>query len=100
MNLAKPFMKKEIIDLIHFHSSLETVPEYIPINLLPNEEGGKAGSIQELSDMQVKTLEEYREWFLLDETTRRVNEALRIEQKTLPNTLFGIEGSFKKLDID
>jgi len=100
MNIIRPFLKKELIDMIHFHSSLESVSEYVSVDLLPNEIGGKAGSIHELTEIQVKKLEDYREWFLLDETTRRVNEALRIGKSMSANDLFGVEGSFKKLDID
>ncbi|XP_011702188.1 PREDICTED: alpha-tocopherol transfer protein-like [Wasmannia auropunctata] len=100
MNMTKPFMKKELIDIMHFHSSLKSISEYIPVDALPNEVGGKGGSIHELAEIQVKKLEDYREWFLLDETTRRVNEALRIGKSKSANDLFGAEGSFKKLDID
>ncbi|XP_024888240.1 alpha-tocopherol transfer protein-like isoform X1 [Temnothorax curvispinosus] len=100
MNTAKPFMKKEIMDIIHFHPSFKSLSEYIPVDVLPNEMGGKAGSVHELAEIQVKKLEDYREWFLLDEVNRRVNEASRIGKSKSVNDLFGIEGSFKKLDID
>lgn len=79
---------------------MKSVAEYIPVDALPNETGGKAGSIHELAEIQVKKLEDYREWFLLDEATRRVNEALRIGKSKSANDLFGVEGSFKQLDID
>ncbi|XP_071638280.1 alpha-tocopherol transfer protein-like [Temnothorax longispinosus] len=100
MNTAKPFMKKEIMDIIHFHPSFKSLSEYISVDVLPNEMGGKAGSVHELAEIQVKKLEDYREWFLLDEVNRRVNEASRIGKSKSVNDLFGIEGSFKKLDID
>ncbi|XP_012529320.1 alpha-tocopherol transfer protein-like [Monomorium pharaonis] len=100
MNIIKPFMKKELIDLIHFHSSFESISKYIPVDALPNEVGGKGGCTQELAEIQVKRFKDYREWFLLDETTRRVNEALRINKSKSASDLFGVEGSFKKLDID
>lgn len=72
----------------------------MPLDALPNEMGGKAGSLHELADMQIKKLEDYREWFLMDEANRRVNEALRIGKSKSASDLFGVEGSFKKLDID
>ncbi|XP_018393626.1 PREDICTED: alpha-tocopherol transfer protein-like [Cyphomyrmex costatus] len=100
MKMIKPFMKKELVDAIYFHSSLESVSEYIPVDALPNETGGKAGSVHKLAELQEKKFEEYREWFLLDESTRRVNEALRIGKSKTTNDLFGMEGNFKKLDID
>ncbi|XP_039304662.1 alpha-tocopherol transfer protein-like [Solenopsis invicta] len=78
MNIIKPFIKKELINMIHFHSSLENLSKYIPVDALPNEMGGKGGFTRELADIQIKRLEDYREWFLLDEATGRVNEALRI----------------------
>lgn len=62
--------------------------------------GGKAGSMYELAEIEVKKLENYREWFLKDEATGRVNEALRIGKSKSASDLFGVEGSFKKLDID
>lgn len=100
MNMMKPFMKKEMIDMIHFHSSLKSAIEYVSIDALPNEVGGKAGSMYELAEIQIKKLEDYREWFLMDEATNRVNEALRIGKSKSASDLFGVEGSFKKLDID
>lgn len=60
---------------------------------------GKDRPWKEQHDDFLKKLEEHREWFLQDEVTGRVNEALRIgKSKTMD--LFGVEGSFKKLDID
>ncbi|XP_012529319.1 alpha-tocopherol transfer protein-like [Monomorium pharaonis] len=100
LNIAKPFMKKELLDMLHFHSSLESMSQSIPIDLLPNEVDGKGGFIQELAEIEVKRLEDYREWFLLEETTERVNENLRIGKSKSASDLFGVEGSFRKLDID
>ncbi|XP_018393543.1 PREDICTED: uncharacterized protein LOC108772507 [Cyphomyrmex costatus] len=100
IKMAKPFMKSELIDIIHLHSSLESLSEYIPVDALPNETGGKAGSVHELAEIQEKKFEDYREWFILDESTGRVNEALRIGKSKTVNDLFGIEGTFKKLVID
>jgi len=60
---------------------------------------GKARPLKEQQEEQLKKLENHREWFLQDEITGRVNEALRVgESKT--TDIFGVEGSFKKLDID
>ncbi|XP_018400285.1 PREDICTED: alpha-tocopherol transfer protein-like [Cyphomyrmex costatus] len=100
MKMAKPFMKNELMHIIHFHLSLESLSEYIPVDALPNETGGKAGSVHKLAEIHKKKFEDYREWFLLDESTRRVNEALRIGKSKTVNDLFGIDGNFKKLDID
>lgn len=60
---------------------------------------GKSRPWKEQQEKQLKTLEDHREWFLQDEATGRVNESLRVE-KSKTMDLFGVEGSFKKLDID
>ena len=49
----------------------------IPIEILPNELGGKAGPITDLHNAQIKCLEDNRDWFAEDEKYYRVNESLR-----------------------
>ncbi|CAL1683209.1 unnamed protein product [Lasius platythorax] len=100
LNMIKPFAKAELLKLVHFHSSLETVQEFLSIETLPNEYGGKAGSIEEIIAKHIKLLEEFREWFLYDELVGRVNESLRVEKFQSAESLFGVDGSFKKLEID
>lgn len=85
---------------LHTHSTLDTLAKFIPIDALPNEAGGKAGPLKELHEKEVKLLEEYREWFLEEERTKRVNESLRPGKGKSATDLFGVEGSFKKLEID
>ncbi|XP_011699169.1 PREDICTED: uncharacterized protein LOC105456662 isoform X2 [Wasmannia auropunctata] len=93
-------LRKALMSIdVHFHSSLKSLSEYIPVDALPNETGGKAGSVHEFNKIEMKKIEDYREWFLLD-NTRCVNEALRIGKSKSASDLFGIEGSFRKLDID
>jgi len=86
---------------LHIHPTKDTLAKFIPLEALPCDIslGGKAKPLKEQQEEQLKKLEEHREWFLKDEATARVNEALRLgENKTMD--LFGVEGSFKKLDID
>lgn len=45
-------------------------------------------------------LVERREHFLEEEQTRRVKEELRPTKSRIVNDFFGLEGTFKKLDID
>lgn len=99
-NMIKPFAKAELLKLVHFHSKLETVQKFLSIDSLPNEYGGKAGSTEELVAKNIKLLEEFREWFLYDERIGRVNESLRVEKFQNMESLFGVDGSFKKLEID
>lgn len=101
VNMAKPFMSKEFWSLIHFHSSVETLAEYVPLDILPNDyKGGKAESCAESAKKVIKDLEDHRDFFLEEQAVFRVNESLRVGKGKSANDLFGVEGSFKKLDID
>ncbi|XP_003399181.1 alpha-tocopherol transfer protein-like [Bombus affinis] len=100
LNMMKPFMKKELLDMLHTHTTLDTVAKFLPVDILPNEAGGKAGPLMQLHEKSVKMLEDNRDWFLEEEQTRRVNESLRAGKGKTATDLFGVEGTFKKLDID
>lgn len=99
LNMMKPFMKKELLDMLHTHTTLDTLSKFIPIDILPNETGGKAGPLMEFHKKTIKMLEENRDWFLQEET-KVVNESLRMGKGKTATDLFGVEGTFKKLDID
>lgn len=100
LNMMKPFMKKELMDMLHTHTNLETLSKFIPIEALPNESGGKAGPIMQLHDNSIKALEANRDYFIVEERTKRVNESLRPGKGKTASDIFGVEGTFKKLDID
>lgn len=85
---------------LHTHTTLDTVAKFLPVDILPNEAGGKAGPLMQLHEKSVKMLEDNRDWFLEEEQTRRVNESLRAGKGKTATDLFGVEGTFKKLDID
>lgn len=85
---------------MHLHNNLESFDKIIPAEILPNELGGKAGPLMELHNKQVKKLESYRDWFLEEQDNCRVDESKRAGKGRTATDLFGVEGSFKKLDID
>ncbi|XP_077282417.1 alpha-tocopherol transfer protein-like [Temnothorax americanus] len=99
MNMMKPFMKKQLMDMFHMHTTNDTLEKFVPLEVLPNEAGGQTGSLQELHDKQVKKLVDHVAWFQ-EEEGHRVNEALRPGKAKTATDLFGVEGSFKKLEID
>ncbi|XP_071557673.1 alpha-tocopherol transfer protein-like [Temnothorax nylanderi] len=101
LSMMKPFMKKELMEVLHIHPTKDTLATFVPLEAFPCDVGlgGKAKPLKEQQEEILKKIEDHREWFLQDEVTGRVNEALRVgKSKTMD--FFGVEGSFKKLDID
>lgn len=58
--LIKPFLKKEVLDTIKFHSSLESLYDTVSRDLLPNEFGGTAGSMVDINNAWIKKVESKR----------------------------------------
>lgn len=85
---------------MHIHTTNDTLAKFIPLEALPSDCGGNSKPIKEQQKEQLKNIENHREWFLQDETINRVNETLRVGKSKSATDLFGIEGSFKKLEID
>ncbi|XP_050313106.1 alpha-tocopherol transfer protein-like isoform X2 [Anthonomus grandis grandis] len=97
--LMKPFMKKELVDMLHVHNSIETFFEHVPIECLPKEYGGQMDPIKILYDNVTKEMNENADFFDQEET-QRVNESLRPGKPKNMGDFFGIEGTFKKLAVD
>lgn len=99
LSILKPFMKKELYQMINL-TTIEKLEKLIPVDALPNEIGGKSGNIKDLVNEQTKLLDDNREYFLMDEAKNKSNESLRIGKPKSASDLFGVDGSFKKLEID
>lgn len=100
LNMMKPFMKKELLEVLHVHPTKETLLKFLPIEALPNELGGSAGKLKDLHEAEIQKIDDHREWFRHEEATMRVNESLRPGKGKTVSDIFGVEGSFKKLEID
>ncbi|KRT82512.1 CRAL-TRIO domain containing protein, partial [Oryctes borbonicus] len=94
LSMSKPFLKKEMIDLIHTHSKIETLFDYIPKEALPNELGGKAGTFKELHEKQIKLAMENAQYFI-EEEAEIADESKRLGKPKNLDNIFGIEGTFK-----
>ncbi|EDV98113.1 alpha-tocopherol transfer protein [Drosophila grimshawi] len=99
MSIAKSLMSDKIRKRFHIHSKLDTLYKYVPKECLPVEYGGTNGNIQNVVDTWTQKLIDYTEFFQQD-AGYGTNEKLRQGQPINSETLFGIEGSFRKLDID
>ncbi|CAG9559390.1 unnamed protein product [Danaus chrysippus] len=101
MMLLRPFMKKELMDMLKIHQvGATTLEDTIPIDALPREAGGKSNTFEEIKNEMIEKLIANKDFFV-EENKRRVTESLRPgKPKTITDIFGGIEGSFKKLDID
>ncbi|CAG9559391.1 unnamed protein product [Danaus chrysippus] len=99
--MMRPFLKKELMDMLHIHTTGSTkLQNYIDIEALPKEAGGSYKSIQECKDDVIAKLKKHADFFET-EKYKRVTESLRPGRpKTITDIFGGVEGSFKKLEID
>ncbi|CAH1163227.1 unnamed protein product [Phaedon cochleariae] len=98
LRMAKQIMKPKLAERIHLHPTIETITNFIPYRLLPEEFGGKERSLVELHELWKQKLEDYKERF-------DVLSKLRVDESKRPSPLIndeilGFYGNFKKLDVD
>lgn len=48
MAVVRPLLKKEVMETLHFHTSLDSLHEALPKEYLPEEFGGTAGSMENI----------------------------------------------------
>ncbi|XP_037941408.1 uncharacterized protein LOC119674344 [Teleopsis dalmanni] len=99
LNIARSFLNEKLKQRFFIHKSLEDLYKVIPKENLPIEYGGTNGSIPEIQADMEKKLLDFNNYFM-EETKYGVDEELRIGKKINSETLFGIDGSFRKLNID
>lgn len=80
---------------------MDTFYKYIPQELMPKEYGGNVNSFKELQEAAVQNLRDNEE-FTKDEETYVVDESKRVGKSKFLKEMgdVGVEGTFKKLDID
>lgn len=78
---------------------MDSLFQYVDQKLLPLEYGGLGGPIQDIVDEWEKKILSYREFFLEDEKYG-VNEKLRPGKPKTDQDLFGIDGTFRQLNVD
>ncbi|KAI5642233.1 CRAL/TRIO domain-containing protein [Phthorimaea operculella] len=101
MFVIRPFLKNQLLDVLHIHQAgTTTIGEFYPIEALPKESGGSYKSCQELKTEILSKLHASQSYFDA-ESKKRVKESLRPgKPKTISDIFGGVEGSFKKLEVD
>ncbi|KAL4141451.1 hypothetical protein QTP88_004089 [Uroleucon formosanum] len=101
VNMVLSVLKKKIANRIKIHTSLEDLKKNISADILPLDYGGTFPKTSEelIVDWQEELIK-HREWFLsqnsvnCDENKRTKKPCVKV------NMLTGIEGSFRKLEVD
>lgn len=74
MTLVRPFIKKELFDVMHFHTAgYESLYEHVPKHLLPAEYGGDAGKIEDIFSEWFSVMEKHKE-YLKDDLNWKLSE--------------------------
>uniref|UniRef100_A0A1B6F0L5 CRAL-TRIO domain-containing protein n=1 Tax=Cuerna arida TaxID=1464854 RepID=A0A1B6F0L5_9HEMI len=98
MFLIKPFLKKELLDMLFFHyGEMKDFYQVIPRDLLPEEIGGTSGGHIDLLTKQMRARVECRQHTLID------SEKLKIDEKKRPGgkkDTYSVAGHFRKLELD
>ncbi|ALC44043.1 CG33514 [Drosophila busckii] len=98
-NMIKPMMSKKQQERLFIHGKMESLIEQIPLEYLPKEYGGENGSIEESVAEWEKKFDSYREYIKAN-ANYGTDESLRPGKAIDFDSLYGTEGSFRKLNVD
>ncbi|CAK1541419.1 unnamed protein product [Leptosia nina] len=101
LSIMRPFINNEILNIVEVYSDgFKNIVKNIPLEVFPKDVGGHYKTVKELNDEVIKKLHSSSSFFEA-ENKKRVVESLRPgKPKNYSNMFGGVEGSFKKLDID
>lgn len=100
MNLVKMFLKPAMKKRFHVHSKLETLFEHIPKSSLPQELGGDSVSLAKVRAAWRDKIESYLPYFAEQEKIHTDRDKIVSKDGIVQNDAFGIEGNFRRLNVD
>ncbi|EFA05232.2 alpha-tocopherol transfer protein-like [Tribolium castaneum] len=59
----KPFLNESLRNAIHVHRNVETLYDFVPRDILPEEYGGSGGKLTDLKQSWIRELEKSTQWF-------------------------------------
>ncbi|KAL0849063.1 hypothetical protein ABMA28_013425 [Loxostege sticticalis] len=98
-NTMKTFLNEKNRNRIQVHKNVDDLYKTIPKEYLPAEYGGNAGTIKEITAYWKQKVLEYKDW-LDEDTTFGTDESKRPGKPKTAEEMFGVEGSFRKLEFD
>uniref|UniRef100_A0A182JQ25 CRAL-TRIO domain-containing protein n=1 Tax=Anopheles christyi TaxID=43041 RepID=A0A182JQ25_9DIPT len=90
MTMVRPFMKKELLEMLHLHTKMHTLFPYIPQHLLPSDYGGMARPRKSLRDDLYNHTIECGDHLASYDKVKRVDESKRIAKLRTMGNLFGL----------
>lgn len=98
--MMKPFTKKELMNMLQLHPTMDTfLDKCVPKSAMPEEYGGSGGKADALRVELYKNLQA-NAGFFEEEAKKRMNEKLRQGKPHGNGDIFGLDGSFKQLSFD
>ncbi|GBP41120.1 Alpha-tocopherol transfer protein [Eumeta japonica] len=98
-SLLKSMLTQKARDRFEIHKNYEDLHQSISKEVLPAEYGGTGGTIAEIAEYWVQKIEEYKSW-MQQELSFGTDESKRPGRPTTAADMFGVEGSFRKLELD
>ncbi|KAE9537286.1 hypothetical protein AGLY_006309 [Aphis glycines] len=100
LNFIKHFLPQKYRNRILFNATFESLQGLYPIDMFPNEWGGKAGNMAELSRRMHEELIKRRNWCIAMEGLKSDSSKRIGQSKTADKSILGVEGNFKKICFD
>ncbi|XP_026324471.1 alpha-tocopherol transfer protein-like [Hyposmocoma kahamanoa] len=99
-NAIKSLLSEKNQNRLYVHNkNYEEMYKYIPKDVLPAEYGGNGGTIKEIIECWKEKVQEYSSWLEEDEKYG-TDEPLRPGKPKTAEDMFGVEGSFRLLQVD
>lgn len=100
--LFKKIMKPKHAERLHLYEGFDKIFNVLPRDIFPSDIGGTANTtVQELSDAWCETLmsESWKRFYAYQEKHFFADESKRITPSKMTDE-FGVEGTFRKLELD
>lgn len=100
-NIIKMFASKKLLQRVFFYKNDNNVvlEKYLGVSMIPQEYGGEGPSLDKTAADWRSKMESYRDWFIND-SVYGTDESKRPGKPITEADVFGLEGSFRKLNID